>query len=432
MCSLQKIFENFNEIIKTGYDFNSDLKEKKDLLIAEIKTKLQPKCDSPLQGSYSIHTGVKPVSGDYDIDVALIFKEEDLDEKSSPYQLKQKVYDCFYRNNRTVEIKEPCVRVQYHEKSEEKYHVDFALYKETKDKKYYLARGKDTSESKWEECEPYRLIEILNDPNENIGNKEQYRRCVRYLKRFKALNFEHENIPSIAITVSAYNTFNNRNMPEDDVIALQYVISDLINCVKNRRIILPTKPNSNLIEKLTLNQLDNLEKKLTCLESDLNWANQENVDIQDACSRLAKYFGADFASAISQESSNNSNSSASKEEFIENEYTISPNLKEINISLSYNNIVLDRLMHFLIPVGRKLMFKVQNTDVFNHCNYLWKVRNIGPKARQLNDERGTIESRHTKDEIYEHSSFSGHHYVECYAVKDDVCIGRGSIDVNIQ
>ena len=432
MCSLQKIFENFNEIIKTGYDFNSNLKEKKDLLIEEIKSKLQPKCDSPLQGSYSIHTGVKPVSGDYDIDVALIFKEEDLDEKSSPYQLKQKVYDCFYRNNRTVEIKEPCVRVQYHEKSEEKYHVDFALYKETKDKKYYLARGKNSSESKWEECEPYRLIEILNDLNENIGNKEQYRRCVRYLKRFKALNFEHKNIPSIAITVSAYNTFNSKKMPEEDVIALQYVISDLIICVKKRCIILPTKPNSNLIEKLTANQLDNLEKKLTCLESDLNWASQENVDIQDACSRLAKYFGADFASVMTQKSSSNSNSSVSQEEFIENEYTISPNLKEICISLSYNNSMLDRIMHFSIPVERDLKFKVQNTDDFNHCKYLWKVRNIGPKARQRNDERGTIESRKSKDEINEYSSFSGHHYVECYAVKDDVCIGRGSIDVKIQ
>ena len=432
MCSLQKIFENFNETIKTGYDFNSELKEKKDLLIAEIKTKLQPKCDIFLQGSYSMHTGVKPVSGDYDIDVALIFKEEDLDKISTPYQLKQKVHDCFYSRNRSVEIKEPCVRVQYHEKSEEKYHVDFALYKETKDKKYYLARGKNSSESKWEECEPYRLIEILNDLNKNIGNIEQYRRCVRYLKRFKALNFEHENIPSIAITVSAYNTFNSKKMPEEDVIALQYVITDLINCVKNRRIILPTKPNSNLIEKLTLNQLDNLEKKLTCLESDLNCANQENVDIQDACSRLAKYFGADFASAISQESSNNSNSSASKEEFIENEYTISPNLKEICISLSYNNSMLDRIMHFSIPVERDLKFKVQNTDDFNHCKYLWKVRNIGPKARQRNDERGTIESRKSKDEINEYSSFSGHHYVECYAVKNDVCIGRGSIDVNIQ
>ena len=94
--------------------------------------------------------------------------------------------------------------------------------------------------------------------------------------------------------------------------------------------------------------------------------------------------------------------------------------------------MLDRLKHNPIPVEHDLKFKVQNTDDFNHCKYLWKVRNIGPKARQRNDERGAIELRKTKDEINEHSSFSGHHYVECYAVKDDVCIGRGSIDVNIQ
>ena len=105
MNTLNEIFEKFDDNIRIGYDFNSELKDKKDLLISELKDQLNLNCTFFAQGSYAIHTGVKPVSGDYDIDIAVIFKEKDLEEIDIPYNLKKKVYDCFARyTKRLVEI----------------------------------------------------------------------------------------------------------------------------------------------------------------------------------------------------------------------------------------------------------------------------------------------------------------------------------------
>ena len=54
---------------------------------------------------------------------------------------------------------------------------------------------------------------------------------------------------------------------------------------------------------------------------------------------------------------------------------------------------------------------------------------LGSEAEKRNDIRGQIQGR--KREILEYSKFSGPHYIECYLIKDGVCVAIGHVDVPI-
>ena len=60
---------------------------------------------------------------------------------------------------------------------------------------------------------------------------------------------------------------------------------------------------------------------------------------------------------------------------------------------------------------------------------LWKVRNVGSKAEARDDIRGQIQSRGQR--IEETTIFDGPHYIECYLVKDSICVAIGHVDVPI-
>ena len=58
-----------------------------------------------------------------------------------------------------------------------------------------------------------------------------------------------------------------------------------------------------------------------------------------------------------------------------------------------------------------------------------KVRNVGDEAEKLNDIRGQIQDRGNK--ITENTKFYGPHYIECYLIKNNVCIAIGHVKVPI-
>ena len=68
-------------------------------------------------------------------------------------------------------------------------------------------------------------------------------------------------------------------------------------------------------------------------------------------------------------------------------------------------------------------------DIKNFIRWYWKVRNIGDEAQKRNMERGEIRRG---GKVWEESTtFSGEHYVECYAVYQNIVIARDKIAVPI-
>ncbi len=82
-----------------------------------------------------------------------------------------------------------------------------------------------------------------------------------------------------------------------------------------------------------------------------------------------------------------------------------------------------------VPPGRKVTFKTVATDVPKPYEVRWKVRNRGFEAKRRNCERGSIFVG--GDQHVEPTAFKGPHYVECYIVKDGLCVAAAHVPVHI-
>lgn len=119
------------------------------------------------------------------------------------------------------------------------------------------------------------------------------------------------------------------------------------------------------------------------------------------------------------------------EQFIEDLFPI--NIKyslRINCNVKANGWRVKKLRDLKrIPFQRHLEFYIEDTNVPKPYSIYWKVRNLGEEAYRLNQIRGEIRKGENKKR--ERSEFNGPHYVECYLVKNGVCVARDKIPVNI-
>jgi hypothetical protein len=88
---------------------------------------------------------------------------------------------------------------------------------------------------------------------------------------------------------------------------------------------------------------------------------------------------------------------------------------------SFRAFILDAIG--IISVDRKIEFRI-GKDKTDATNYKWKVKNDD----NSDEPRGEITDDQTKNDP-EHSKYRGSHYVECYAIKDGVCIAKAKQSV---
>lgn len=273
------------------------------MLIKELKQNL---IDAPAfthfhQGSYSMHTGVKPLDGNYDIDVDLVFKCS-CEDYPDPVALKSKVAETLSRPNRTVNIRRSCVTATYIKDGKPDYHVDLAIYVERDDDCLDLAKGKKNSaEDKrfWEKSDPIHLKDAIN-AKYNGFDVEQYRRCIKYLKRWSNKCFCNGGAPiSIALTVAAYNWFqpyeNDLSGKQIDLKAMKNWLKSILDNFSGDRlkIFLPVEPYCDLLEKMNDNQMATFKQELEDLHEVFIVAELESLP-EDACLKFQEEFGEDF------------------------------------------------------------------------------------------------------------------------------------------
>lgn len=272
---LQKQFENFFNEIRIDTE-TAALIEKREILQKDIEDKLPGiledhnielnKSDIRMidQGSYKYNTTIKSDVVDRDVAVMIPL---DTAKNSDPRKIKGYLKDAITIPQRTVEIKEPCVRASYHRNNVEYLHIDLPLYAKN-DGMVYLARGKATSSNySWENADPDGLNEYLCN---HINGHDQLRRIICYIKKWKNEKYanassDHQVPPSIGLTLLACEYFSNQvdiQGKDDDLKALKLtmeIIKDKFSCSYDAdgniisadiRCSLPVIPYSDVFQKM--------------------------------------------------------------------------------------------------------------------------------------------------------------------------------------
>ena len=322
MAHLQRQFNQFHEAIRWDQE-QVNLRERRERILNALRERLRRHCedsDKPIprfehfnQGSYAMNTGVKPLDGDHDIDVGLRFHVAmDSGDYEDPVALKGLVHEMLEHHTADVHLKRPCVTVNY----AGSYHVDLAIYAsaESNGGTDYLARGfKGSSEDnkEWQPSDPRAFIQHVNEYRPEACQRDQFRRIVRYLKRWKDHRFSSNGNAApvgIGLTISALEHLRPRfdsfdNSTPRDLKALR----DLVGAMRSqfrqvfhngeysRRIsgMMPVVPRDDVYARMSNRQMEQFETRLNELLEACSRALGEPSP-HEAAKLLRPHLGDDF------------------------------------------------------------------------------------------------------------------------------------------
>lgn len=453
MYDLSKEFKKFyyNDVVLSS-DETSNLREKKKLNIDRLKSGLEDYnaenntnykvAETLEQGSIAMSTVTQNESNDYDIDVAIVFDKDNLSGLGS-IAVKNVIVDAL--NRKCTNFKTPpeartnCVRIVY----ADNYHIDFAIYRRNKnaDETYsYEHAG-----SIWRNRDPRAINNWFKDEIKLNGVK--LRQAIRLSKMFCKSRTSWKMPGGLIQTVLCDEKIQSYNRMDE---MFYYTMKEVVNRLNaDTEVYNPTDASLSLL--LTQDDRTKVESYQKRLDEKLNLL---NILFDSACKeKQAKdawytFFNHEYwiTEETVEESANNlikmENASINEimyddtEEFIQNIMPI--NLKysvEVECKVTqdgWKTQLLSTLLRNKQPLrkNKKLDFYISYTNAPKPYDIYWKVRNVGQVALEKNMIRGQIiktNESHKKEE----STFKGPHYVECYIVKNNVCVGIGKIDVPI-
>lgn len=313
---IQTYFNQFHDRIKLGRrdEEYKKARDRDDSITQDVKHAFKeagyPVIHDFIQGSLKTNTGIVPVGTDYDIDRALVIDSDEAPE--NPVAPKKEALEVLEnRGFANARIKKPCVTADY---ARENLHIDFVIYKRWGEQ-HYLAIGKKNSDEnnrQWSRADPLGLIDWINDDTaygedaERIRN--QYRRLVRYLKRWRDVQFSKAvsaKVFSIGLTVMVKEQLNwsfSTEGTSQDLVALRKTVAAMlygdyfvfVGEDKYRvRVDLPKEPWRDIFSGSSVDTGTQFRNKLSNLKLKLIEA-EGLSDQRKQCELLRKLFGDDF------------------------------------------------------------------------------------------------------------------------------------------
>lgn len=426
------------------------------------------------QGSFAMRTVIQTrfVNDEYDIDDGVVlWKHQLVDTAGTEFtaaQVKEKVRDALKdkRFNRQPKICSNCVRVFYADEDEEKHHVDFPVYR-----RYFNANGEKirelASEDGWTDSDPTQVnkwfdakIAARNEIAARRGT--QLRHLVQLLKRFCRSRPDTEwDLPNgmkltmlIAECQPLYReridlAFRELLTMLKDRLRWNKVIQNLAH--QHKPALTRTAADQNVID---------LETRIG--ESLVELAKLDRTDANNASSARSAWdwifksdgFFAEYDAKLAEKTLALKSESAALSRFavawcdpppwpcvgsqrvtIQGRYSVSEH------SLSWTSFQNDGPS---LDKHLSLRFSAETNDRGSYTVF-WQVVNTGSEARRNNGLRGEIVQSGsagagglqstTAKEIFrkERTLYSGMHWVECFIVRDAVCVARsGPFVVNIK
>ncbi|MFS0988163.1 nucleotidyltransferase [Enterococcus durans] len=448
MYDCSKELEKFyrKKVVLSAKEQN-ELREKRKLNIKRLKEGLSEYnseknkdykiAEERIQGSMAMHTITQNDKQDYDVDVGIVFEEDNLNELGS-LATRNMVANALERKTKQFaeepEVKTSCVRLKYSSKG---YHVDFAVFKRYKknpadDDYIYEHSGSEWSVRHIKDLELW-FSERIKDKGDNL------RKVIRLSKMFCKSRESWKNMPSGLIqTVICEENFNESYSRLDEIF--YYTMKNIVNRLNvYLEVYAPVDNGRPLVNRdIDYQRMKNWKNRLETQLDSLNILFDDECTFEEAVKAWEIFFEHSYWNELSN--TVKKQSFTDTEEFIGDLYPILEQFDvTIDCKVSGNGFTLMSLQKYLdkyaprlnkfIPPKFKIECSIQSTNCPAYDKILWKVLNVGHEAEKRNDIRGQIQDRGSQ--ITENTNFRGNHFIECYLIKDDVCVGIGHVDVPI-
>ena len=398
--------------------------------------------DTCVQGSVAMSTVVQNDNKEYDIDVAIVFDKTVLGDKGAQ-ATRNIVADALRRKtkqfNAEPEVKTSCVRVQY----ADGYHIDFAVFRRDWDP-WTQSYKYEHAGSEWTDRDLTGLTDWFKEQNNSSDGK--LRKVVRLSKMFCKSRESWKNMPSgLLQTVLCDEKLKSAYSRIDELF--YYTMEGIVNRLESDTSVSAPVDNGRDLtpRKSDLQKMTNWKNRLKSKLEDLGVLFKDDCSQDDALQAWYGFFNHDYWSEQVSEQASFSLATVQKpaiqayrdtEEFIEDYYQLDIKYRcRVSCHVSGDGWRDTPLKDFL-GLLRKFVphhFKVRCVMVYTDCpkpyKILWKVKNVGPEAERQDCLRGQILDR--GESITEPTSFYGYHYIECYIVKENMCVARTRIDVPI-
>ncbi len=402
--------------------------------------------DTISQGSYAHRTIIRPVQDYEDFDADILFF---LDEVSG-WEAKdyvQNLYTCLrgspvYRDK--VSRKTRCVTVNY----AGDFHIDVVPFLARHEKRYVTNRH----ENNYEETNP----EGYNDWLEEKHRTSNYHlvkviRLVKYLRNYK----KSFDVKSVVLNVLLGGRVNDAallaepNCYADVPTTLRTVMNRLSEYV-HVNVIMPTildpsGTGENFGDRWDQDKYSNFRAQIIRYAEWIDDAYLEQ-DKPESVRKWRKIFGDAFPEEPAAQKSSGLVKSAffPPASYRDTEEDLSDHGIAVAIQPEYKVRITGRVMRkhgfrdyklsssgSKVQIGRRMEFQITQCDVPEPVRIYWKIKNNGDEARRNDCIRGQIESRGNVRAIQEPTAFAGPHYVECYVVKNGVCVAKDRQEVII-
>ena len=389
------------------------------------------------QGSMAHGTIIKPFNGhEFDADILLHLRPQE-DWLAKDYI--EEVYKAFrlsgnYRNR--VTRKNRCVTVQYANDC----HIDVVPFLELQDGDFHITNRNEGEDGTYEQSDPTGYTSWLDERNRITGgNLIKSIRLLKWLRDYKQTFTCKSVVLNILIAgrVNDVNLLLDSKYYTDTPTTLVHLLEDLDaylepHFVYMPRIEDPTLPGVDYNHRWDNDQYLNFRKMIKYYATKARAAYDE-PDRMKSIELWRELFGDQFASTVRTLSDIHggidvlTKAADPGEMFIENlhctQIDLTYKLKVKGVVLPKNGFRTYQLSHRgnRVDPNRTIKFSVAKCNVPGEYEVKWKIKNRGVAAREAQCLRGEIVSGETH---VEPTKYRGRHYVECYIIKDGVCVAR--------
>ncbi|MES2460260.1 MAG: nucleotidyltransferase [Armatimonadota bacterium] len=399
------------------------------------------------QGSYAHKTIIKPVQDHHEFDADVLLYLEEFDDWD-PADYVENLYGCFrasgiYRDN--VSRRTRCVTINY----AGDFHVDVVPYLERHGEKYITNRHEDN----FELTNPEGYNAWLDGQNRIAGRHlANAIRLVKYLRDYKGTFGVKSIILNVLLgqQVNEAALLQDSNCYDDVPTTLRTLMNRLSDYVDENHdlpvIEDPSGTGESFSDRWDQEGYANFRSWIMHYAKKIEDAYTEE-DRDESLRKWRVVFGDKFKKSAASASVSSSLVRAGSSLPAVYQKT-EQNLADFGILTRVQPKYAFRISGYVlrngvmgayylkdrgnrVRKGRSIRFQIDSCGVPSPYAIYWKVLNRGDEAISNDSIRGEIEQGDRVWHIEEPTSFPGPHYVECYIIKDGICVARDRQDVII-